>query len=400
MGMRAKGAVPALKKSVRGRGYVNVNGKKRDLGKHGTPACDLAYADFCAEWAKANQLSQTYSAPPSPTVGELYAEFSIYAAARYRRDDGTPTDEAKAFDRSLAPFLKRYRGIRAAVVGQEELETARADMVAAGLSRRVVNQRVGRIRRFFRWGVSRRKVDAVVVTRLESVRDLEAGYSGLDDPAPVRPVPIEIVELTIPHLNRWHAAMVRLQLATGARPGEVCRIRGADVSREGVARLKDHEVRLPGVWVWQPAWHKNKRRQKILIYVLGPKAIALLRPWLRDDPDAPLFQPREAMREYHAARKAAATFHNRSARVASPRKQPGLTYTTSSYDHAIARACEAAGVPAWSAHKLRKLVSTQTDRAEGIESSRKRLGHANIATTELYVERDLKESARLAEKYG
>lgn len=401
MGRRKKGAPPALKYRKDGEAYVYVHDHDpQQISMGRGDEITRRYRQFLGDWERGRYRGDQPKASEGCTVAELYCAFAAHADARYRRDDGTPTGEAKAFDRSIKPLLARCATMLADDVTARELKTTRQDMVDAGLSRRVVNQRVGRIRRVWRWGVAERIVAAATVVELESLPDLEAGYSGMHDPAPVRAVPLATVEATLPRLNRWHQAMVRLQLLTGARPGEVCGIVGADIDQDGVVRLKDHEVRLPGVWVWQPRWHKSKRRGKLLVYILGPKAIELLRPWLRDDPSEPLFQPREAMAEYNAARIARAKFHNKSPRATNPRRKPGTKYTTASYDLAITKAAAAAGSPHWSAHQLRKLVASQTDQAEGIESSRKRLGHASIATTEIYVEADLKEAARLAKLYG
>ena len=88
MGRRAKGAIPELKKSARGRGYVNIDGKKHDLGRYGTPACQAAYLELAQRWTKAEAAAVPYVAPdPSDAlhfvandskVGEEYQE--LYAA--------------------------------------------------------------------------------------------------------------------------------------------------------------------------------------------------------------------------------------------------------------------------------------------------------------------------------
>jgi len=49
----------------------------------------------------------------------------------------------------------------------------------------------------------------------------------------VRPVDLETVEATLPHLTRHVSAMIQVQLLTGARPGEVCIMRGCDLNRTG-----------------------------------------------------------------------------------------------------------------------------------------------------------------------
>ena len=55
-----------------------------------------------------------------------------------------------------------------------------------------------------------------------------------------------MIEATIPHLSPPVSAMVRLQLLTGARPGEICIMRGRDV------QVHDD------VWIYRPAQHKTE----------------------------------------------------------------------------------------------------------------------------------------------
>jgi integrase len=45
----------------------------------------------------------------------------------------------------------------------------------------------------------------------------------------IRPVAEHVVEATLPHVRPQVAAMVRLQLLTGMRPGEVVAMRGCDL---------------------------------------------------------------------------------------------------------------------------------------------------------------------------
>lgn len=46
-----------------------------------------------------------------------------------------------------------------------------------------------------------------------------------------------VVEATLPFLPVAQATMARLQLLTGMRPGEVCRMTAAEVDRSGPVRV-------------------------------------------------------------------------------------------------------------------------------------------------------------------
>src|SRR5207248_1012509 len=81
-----------------------------------------------------------------------------------------------------------------------------------------------------------------------------------------------------PHV--W--AMIQLQRFTGMRPGEVCVLRTRDIDTTG------------RVWVYTPSKHKNSWRGHARKIYLGPRAQAVLKPWLRTDLDGYLFQPAEA----------------------------------------------------------------------------------------------------------
>ena len=54
------------------------------------------------------------------------------------------------------------------------------------------------------------------------------------------------------------------------------------------------------VWVYAPDTHKTEHLDKQRTIHLGPQAQEVLRPWLRSDPVAHLFSPKEAMAERSA----------------------------------------------------------------------------------------------------
>src|SRR5262249_703248 len=137
---------------------------------------------------------------------------------------------------------------------------------------------------------------------------------------------------------------------------------------------------------------------------LGPQAQAVLRPWLRDDPTAPLFSPAEAMTEQRArmreARRTKVQPSQAERRKRPPRKPPGEAYTPESYRRSIANASKRAGVEPWPPHQLRHSAATRLRRDFGLDVTRAILGHSSPAVTEVYAELDMAKAAEAMERVG
>jgi integrase len=82
------------------------------------------------------------------------------------------------------------------------------------------------------------------------------------------------------------------------------------------------------------------------------------------------------------------------------KRRPGLRYDTDGYRRAIARACEAAGVPGWHPHQLRHDAATRLRREFGLDTARAVLGHSSTAVTEVYAELDMAKAAAAMERVG
>jgi len=132
------------------------------------------------------------------------------------------------------------------------------------LSRKVINARVRRIVRGFKWAVSEELVPVEVHTALRTVPGLAKGRTKAKEHADVKPAPLAHVEAAIPHLNAFLAGVVRVQQWSGARPGEALSIRLADVDRSGKT------------WIYRPRQHKTSWRGKPRVIALGPKCRAVL----------------------------------------------------------------------------------------------------------------------------
>ena len=163
---------------------------------------------------------------------------------------------------------------------------------------------------------------------------LKRGRTTARETAPVRPVEHAIVEATLDHLPAVVADMVRLQRLLGGRPTELCIMRPCDVDRGGE------------VWVYTPSSHKTEHHGRERRIFVGPKAQAILAPYLLRDHAAHCFSPAESEAERHRAmrenRKTPVQPSQRKRRKAKPKRQPTDKYTKDTYYRAVARACDMA----------------------------------------------------------
>jgi integrase len=261
-----------------------------------------------------------------------------------------------------------------------------------------VNSQVHRLCRFFNWGASHELIPIEVFHRLKSVPALRRGRSEARETEAVKPVAIELVDAVRPFLNRQVRALVDLQLLTGARGGELFKLRPIDIQID----------KKKGVWTIDLCRHKSAHLGKSRTLILGPKAQKVVKPFLTDRAlDTCLFRPADADRERRAAlaakRKTPRSCGNTPGanRVASPRKKPGDHYTASSYRRAIERACEKVGIPAWHPHQLRHAAATAIRRDFGLEAAQLALGHSSsLVTDAVYAERDLDRMVEVMKAIG
>ena len=174
-------------------------------------------------------------------------------------------------------------------------------------------------------------------------------------------------------------------------------------------------------WCYSPSSHKTEHHGKARVVFLGPRAQVVLRPFMNGDPEACLFNPREAVEEHHLARRLnrrtlMTPSQNTRKREIAPARVPGARYTRRSYAVAIARACDRAFPPpahlsdddrkqwknehGWTPNQLRHTAATVLRRAFGIEAARVVLRHTSSVVTEIYAALDQSKAADIMAKVG
>lgn len=324
--------------------------------------------DLAAQlYADALASARGDAGPADLTVGQVAARYLAHAARYYRDPDGTPTGEL-ANVRAAMAHLADLADLLADAFTARRLKAVRQTMIAAGLARSTINARVRILRRAWRWAASEDLVAPNAYASLATVDGLRRGRTDAPEPRHVRSAPPDAVQRTIAYLPPTLQDMVRLQLLTGMRPGEVCALRPADLDRAG-----DGDV-----WWYRPARHKTSHLGVARVVAIGPKAQQLLAAYLDGPTDAPVFNPRRAqaerLRRLRLLRHTTVPPSQQHRRKAGARRL-GNRYDSRSYYHAIQYAIARANrqadrhglppVPHWHPHQLRHTAAAAVRREYG-----------------------------------
>lgn len=375
-----------------GQAVVTLNGRDHYLGPHGSKVSRTQYDRLVGEWL-ANGRRSTIASDGGITVVELLARYWQHAKAHYVKN-GEPTGEQAAIRAAAKPLKELYGKQPAAEFGPLSLEAVRRKMIDSGWSRGNINRSVNRVRRIFRWGVSKQLIPAEVVHALTTVDGLRKGRGEVRETAPIMPVETNDVDAAVAHLPPIVADMVALQRLTGMRPAEVCILRPLDLDRTG------------DIWSYRPESHKTEHHDRDRIVFVGPRGQEILLKYLARAAEAFCFQPQDSEAKRQAARHAARVTPTNagnkpgSNRVRRPRRKPGAEYTVDSYRRAIHRACDKAGIPRWSPNRLRHAAATEVRSRFGLEAAQIVLGHSQAAVTQIYAARDHEKGREVARAIG
>ena len=411
---------------------VRLAGKDFYLGPWGTKVARIEYDRVIAEWLAAGRRPSALGVD-AITVTEVLAAFWSHAERYYRYPDGTQTNELKNYRDALRYPRRLYGHTPAHEFGPLALKAVREAMIGARLSRTNINRQIGRVKHVFKWAVENELIPPSVHHGLQAVSGLKAGRSEAHESDPVHAVPEERVSATLPFVSRQVAAMIRLQLLTGMRPGEIVAMRGVDIDTTG------------HLWRYQPARHKTQHLGHARIVFLGPKARKIVQQFLKSDLSAFLFSPTDAETERRAALHARRTTPLSCGNVPGsnvrrkPKKHPGDHFTVISYGRAIKYGCDAA-FPApdhlqskalpdgkrearaawlarltpeqkneikawqkahrWHPHQLRHTAATNLRKNYGLEPAQVILGHKTLTVTQVYAERNVEAAMRIMGEVG
>ena len=408
---RQPGTVPKYcRHKASGRAVVRINGRDHYLGSYGSPESHERYARLIAEWRtsqkqRASDFTGSIAAArwDKLTVNELILRYLRFAQTYYVKD-GEPTQEFEDMKYSLRALRLLYGRTLVPEIGPLALKAVRQYMIDVDdLSRGVVNQRTNRIKRVFKWAVSEELAPPGAYEALRSVAGLRYGRTTARETAPVKPVPQAWVDAVLPYASPQVAAMIYVQRIAAMRPCEVVIMRPCDIDMSG------------DVWIYEPLEHKNRWRGQQRLIPLGPKAQAIIRPFLTLKTDAFLFSPRDAeawRNEQRRQNRKTAITPSQAKR--KPKKNPKRAkrdrYDVASYRRRITYGIKKANrqrkregrqpIPHWSPLQLRHSRATEVRKNFGIEAAQVVLGHVRADVTQIYAERNLGVAIQVAKETG
>ncbi|CAN5440688.1 site-specific integrase [soil metagenome] len=407
-------------------------GGRRDvlLGKFGTAASRKEYDRVLLEWIGNGRRLQPASSDLS--INELVLAYWNACWSRLKWEEGKGSCQNV---KDAMRILKQLYGKEpASSFGPIPLKACRQHMIGLDWSRKYINRQVQRITHVFKWAGGEDLLPAAIHDQLTKVEGLRKGKTTARETKKVKPVAVEMVEATIPFMQPTVAAMVQFELATGCRPDEVCRIRPMDLDM----KRADCWVYTPGSDQGDHGEHKTAHLELEKLILIGPRAQAILMPYLGTKTDAFCFSPAKSEEARSAARREARVSpmtpsQLKRRRKRSRRRSPRDRFDVNTYRRAIARACEFAFPPpgdlakrddesktewaarltpeqkadlqawrkkhTWAPNRLRHTRGTQL-RKHGLDMVSTILGHQSVTTSQVYAEKDIDAAIALVAKIG
>lgn len=380
------------KHKASGQAIVLIDGKMHYLGPHGSKASRDEYDRLVGEWLangrRAKPVESTVE-DEGPTIIELAAAYLRWARGYYRKRGELTRSYGRA-KAAMQVLLDSFGQIHAKNFGPLGLKGIQQKLIREGtgpgrrpnrpkrtLSRSYVNDLTSTIRHSFRWAVAEQMIPVAVHQALMTVDNLRKDRSTAREPAPVVAVSDAAIDAILPHLPPVVADIVRFARYTGCRPGEATAVRPADVDRSAE------------IWIYTPASHKTEHHNRQRRVAIGPRAKAILRQYLHRDAESYCFQPAESRRRQldamRAARRTKVQPSQTDRRKQNAKRRPGERYDRNALNHAIARACDRAGIPRWHSNQLRHTFATAARRQQfGLHEIQASLGHSHVRATEVY----------------
>jgi len=395
-----------------GQAVVTLHGADHYLGPHNSRASKQLYDRLIVEYCAAGRARP--ATEHEITVIEVIARYWRFAQGYYVKG-GKPTSELAAIRCAVRSLKRLYGPVPAVEFGPVSLKALREHWITEGHARRTINQNVGRVVRMFRWAAAEELLPPTVHQALAALPGLRQGRSAARETPPIQPVDIAIVQETLLNVSPIVADMIRLQLLTGARPGEICGLRPSDIDRSG------------DVWEYRVGGHKTEHHGRGRTVFIGPEAQQILTPYLRRADEAHCFSPAEVVDQQrqarHASRSTPLKCGNRpghrngaATRKGIKARAPGNAYTPDSYRRAVHYACDKAFPPPedvtddslnqwrsdhrWSPNQLRHAAATEIRKRFGLEAAQVILGHAAADVTQVYAERDAEKARQVARQVG
>jgi integrase len=325
------------------------------------------------------------------SIASLVAKYLVFARGYYIGAKDAHSCECDNIKTAVQPLLAICGNSRAEDFGPLLLQEVRQIWIEKGLCRTTINQRTGIIKRLFKWASAQQMIPASMFYGLQAVEGLRHGRTAAKESKKVPAVPETFVRRILPFACPTVAAMIELQMLTGMRSGELCRMRPCDMDTSGA------------IWRYVPQRHKTQHHDIHRIIPIGPRGQKILKPFMDREPDKYCFSPRESMAQRFLERSSTRTTPLSCGNKpgtntkSNPRSTPGDYYDPNCYRSAVVYAIKAARksgkfeeneIIDIHPHQLRHTTATIVRKEFGLDAARALLGHKSLAMTDGYAEID------------
>jgi integrase len=402
-----------------GQAIVTIGGKDHYLGQHGTAESKGKYERLIGEWIAAGRPITGPNKPGDDfTITELCAAFWVHVTKEYdRQGEHTKWKAVLGYLRELYPDLPvkdfgplALQSLRAGLCERKVMGKFRKHRIV-NWSRSHVNKTIGKVKLIFRWAAANELVTGSQYHSIHSLPDLRAGKSKARETERIKPADRHDIDAAMEFLPPLFQEMVRMQLLTGMRSGELFDLRTIDL-----------DTTKP-VWVYAPLHHKTAHRGRTRQIFIGPEAQEIIRPRLKNDLQAFIFSPSDLYEWRDAQLSPTYKRHRQRVRISTikrgrkPRRRLAR-FTTHYYRFRIIAACDKAEAKArkdageempkvgkyfsqiterwidntkrrvkrFHPHQLRHTFATEVAAKFGPEIARVLLGHNDRRTTDIYAE--------------
>lgn len=331
-----------------------------------------------ARWTAAGQRHTVYlgsSDDPAKCNAALSRLYARLADDPYYLPVGRPTDylvselvrdylaafDGKAdlkvvYKRSLIRLASMHGPVAASDFGPLAFgEWLNHGVTEYGWGRAAVEKARRHVLRAWQWATAHERIPESLYRGLQTVPVPKRAKG----PAVRHPAREDHVRAALAVMTEPAASLVRVQLATGARPSEILRLKPMDLIKVGTFTAGGLDYAVPaGQWVYVKEVSKTKK-PRVLFF--GPTAIRVLRPLLKGRAaDRCIFRPRD--------------YSNRG----------GEAYKPGGYRQAVERACIRAGVPVFVPYQIRHSYKQRVLTALGSDHAKAGLGHSSPTMTARY----------------
>lgn len=394
---RPKRLIPEYKKASKGNlARVWFNGGYIYLGVFKSPESLEQYRQFL----ESIEDSQKSAIPVHSVTRETYIVAGLIADyftfCKGECEEGRVSrDHLRKIKGVCGLLLTRIGEVPVTKFGPKLAEEIRRYWVSRKIAAATIKNYFSIIRLMFEWGVSQERVPVTVVAALKTLRPIRASPEGAKDANDREPAPRNDIRKTLKYLSNNLRAAVKILYLTGARPGELLKIKASDIDRE------------QSPWVYRVKKHKTAGKGKFRTIFFGPACQKIITPLIDDaHPDRFLFSSEvtelDKQKQRRLSGKKLNWYDKSKSKIKTRVLQPH--YTPAGFRRAIIRKCKKHSISVWTPYQLRHNAATRIKKLIDIVAAKAVLGHQSLVMTQNYLSQEEREDQPLhrdvAAKWG